>query len=321
MKGYKGFDEDLQCMGFQYEIGKTYELKGHLIICVNGFHFCKNPVDVINFYDVRRINKHRFCEIEALGEIKTNGKKYCTNKIKIIREIPYEEFMNKINMGDNNFDGGGNIGDNNIGCFNIGSHNDGKYNVGDYNFGSFNSREGNVGSFNAGAYNIGHNNTSYYNVGDYNTGIYNVGHYNNGNFNIGNNNIGSFNIGSFNTGFFNTKDNDEYIKMFNKPTNLKINDPKFMEISSKLKNILYFIDRRDYEYIWILDTFMTKEEKARHPEYIDFGGAFLKRKVEVDVQYKWKYSVSEKEKEFIKNLPNFDANIFKEITGIDVNID
>ena len=38
MKGYKGFDKDLSCRGFQYEIGKTYECEGKITLCENGFH-------------------------------------------------------------------------------------------------------------------------------------------------------------------------------------------------------------------------------------------------------------------------------------------
>jgi hypothetical protein len=50
MKGYKGFDKDLKCRGFQYEVGKTYECKGGVVLCENGFHFCKDPKQIYGYY-------------------------------------------------------------------------------------------------------------------------------------------------------------------------------------------------------------------------------------------------------------------------------
>jgi hypothetical protein len=50
MKGYKGFDKDLKCRGFQYEVGKTYECKGGVVLCENGFHFCEDPKQISGYY-------------------------------------------------------------------------------------------------------------------------------------------------------------------------------------------------------------------------------------------------------------------------------
>ena len=60
---YKGFDENLCCGGFQYEIGKEYEQEGEIKCCSNGFHACTNPFDVMNYYDAN--SKNRFCELNS----------------------------------------------------------------------------------------------------------------------------------------------------------------------------------------------------------------------------------------------------------------
>ena len=99
MEGYKGFNKDLTCRGFKYEIGKTYEMKEEPIICERGFHFCKELEDAFGYYCLYK--DHTFCEIEAYGDITTddNGK-YCTNKIKIIRELSLDEILDIMNIKD-----------------------------------------------------------------------------------------------------------------------------------------------------------------------------------------------------------------------------
>ena len=84
---YKGFDENLCCRGFQYEIGKEYEHDGEVECCSKGFHACTNPFDVLDYYDVN--SKNRFCEVEQSGTIKTDDSdtKQASSKIKIKAEI------------------------------------------------------------------------------------------------------------------------------------------------------------------------------------------------------------------------------------------
>ena len=99
MKGYKGFNKDLTCIDFKYEIGETYEIEEEPIICEKGFHFCKELEDVFNYYPFYK--KNRFCIVEAYEDIITNGnKKYCTNKIKIVRELSLDEIIDIICIKD-----------------------------------------------------------------------------------------------------------------------------------------------------------------------------------------------------------------------------
>ena len=85
MKTYKGFDKDLKCRGFQYEIGKEYE-EEKAAACECGFHACENPLDVFSYYSPA---DSRFCEVEQSGEIDraVEDSKTASTKIKIKAEI------------------------------------------------------------------------------------------------------------------------------------------------------------------------------------------------------------------------------------------
>ena len=86
MRGYKFMESDMTCNGFQYEVRKEYSLEGELEICRNGYHFCENPFDCLEYYDNIKGDKRLFL-VEALGEVISQGDKTVTNKIKIIEEI------------------------------------------------------------------------------------------------------------------------------------------------------------------------------------------------------------------------------------------
>ena len=89
IKAYKGFDKDLKCRGFQYEVGKEY-VTDHAIACTTGFHCCENPFDVFGYYAPCDDNgsMNRFCEVEAGGDIDTSkeDKISCTH-LKVKAEI------------------------------------------------------------------------------------------------------------------------------------------------------------------------------------------------------------------------------------------
>lgn len=84
MKAYKGFDKDLKCRGFQYEVCKEYETDS-AIPCETGFHACEDPLSVWDYYPP--CDGNRFCEVEQSGEIKTEDNKSVSTKIKVNAEI------------------------------------------------------------------------------------------------------------------------------------------------------------------------------------------------------------------------------------------
>ena len=83
---YKGFNKDLTCRCFQYEIGKEYEEK-EVSVCERGFHACENPFDVLDFYG--DVLDNRFCKVEQSGTIKKDDKKQASSKIKVVAEIGF----------------------------------------------------------------------------------------------------------------------------------------------------------------------------------------------------------------------------------------
>ena len=90
MKCFKGFDKNLQCRDFQYEIGKTY-VTDHAELCQEGFHACTNPLDVFSYYNP---GESRFCEVELDGIVNGESKdsKQAGTKITIIKEIDIIEY-------------------------------------------------------------------------------------------------------------------------------------------------------------------------------------------------------------------------------------
>ena len=362
MKGIKGFDNNLCCNGMQYEVGKEYKKDngGKKLRCCSdtGYHFCDNLKSAHNYYSCEESKNNRYCEVEALGEVVQEGKKYITDHIKIVREITGEELdvlkekingnaglfnsgdknsgnynsgnknsgdwnsgdenssygnsgnknSGNCNSGDGNSgdynSGSCNSGDRNSGYENSGDENSGDYNSGDKNSGDKNSGNYNLGDYNSGDYNSGDENSGYgnsgdknsgnYNSGDENSGYENSGDKNSGNYNSGNKNSGDWNSGDKNSGDWNSCDNEsgvfnttkDKIRMFNKPSNMTYEEWR----ESKAR---YILDRMPQK-IKVTDD-MTNEE--------------------ADVQ-KWWDELQDEEKEEVLSLPNFDAAIFKEITGI-----
>ena len=93
IKSYKAFDKNMQCRGFQYEVGKEYEMDGEIKCCNRGFHACKSPLEVWNHYDM--LNS-RFAEVEQSCKIdeEENSTKVCSSHIKIKAELKLADIIN-----------------------------------------------------------------------------------------------------------------------------------------------------------------------------------------------------------------------------------
>ena len=90
---YKAFDKNMQCRGFQYEVGKEYEMDGEIKCCNRGFHACKSPLEVWDYYDI--LNS-RYAEVEQSGKIdaEENTTKVCSSRIKIKAELKLADIIN-----------------------------------------------------------------------------------------------------------------------------------------------------------------------------------------------------------------------------------
>ena len=329
MKGYKVFNSDWTCRGFQYNVGQVYEMDGKPICCDRGFHFCKKASDCFQYYAFDPNNK--VAEVEALGDIDTsnNDSKCSTNKIHIIREITWHEVLDLVNLGKGCTglcnSGNRNSGDYNSGLCNSGDWNSGNRNSGDYNSGLCNSGLCNSGDRNSGDWNSGNRNSGNRNSGLCNSGLCNSGNWNSGNRNSGNRNSGNWNSGNYNSGNYNSGDWNKSsfnngcfntieptIMMFNKPSDITYRD----WVNSDARRLLNQIPKDVVE--WILSDNMTDEEKAAHPEHKTTGG-YLKVLNEPERSQIWWNGLTNNQKEIIKSIPNFNESIFEEITGIKVD--
>ena len=125
--GYKGFDKNLQCRGFQYEVGKEYETD-EAELCQKGFHFCENPHDVLSYYGAGEGNRFAVVEASDVSDEKQNDSKRVSKRIRIKAEISVFEickiavsaffenfgFKKKIESADTNnagYKGAANAGD------------------------------------------------------------------------------------------------------------------------------------------------------------------------------------------------------------------
>ena len=90
---YKGFDKNLKCRDFQYEVGKEYEMDGDIKCCERGFHACESPLEVFDHYDMLT---SRFAKVEQFGEIdkEENSTKVCSSKIKVKAELKLADIIN-----------------------------------------------------------------------------------------------------------------------------------------------------------------------------------------------------------------------------------
>ena len=178
VKGYKVFNPDWTCRGKQYSCPGNFEEDVTLSVCNSGMHFCKKASDCFNYYQFDP-NNH-VAEVVARGNVVEDGDKCATDKLEIIREIPWAELLEIVNTG--------------------------KWCTG----------YGNSGNRNSGDCNSGYWNSGDYNSGDHNSGNRNSGYWNSGDHNSGNRNSGDWNKTDFSNGCFNTVEPKIYL--FNKPS-------------------------------------------------------------------------------------------------------
>lgn len=240
--GFKVFRPDWTCdpTGYnpkQYTCPGKFEEEGELDVCGHGMHFCQTAADCFNYYSFNSENK--VAEVIAYGEVRTEGDKSCTDKLEIVREIPWDEVLRIVNLGKN--------------C---------------------------------------------------------TGRCNTGNRNTGDCNTGDCNKSSFNTGCFNTV--EQKIMLFNKPSDMTYRD----WYESDARWLLNQIPKDVVEWIYSED--MTDEEKAEHLTHETTGG-YLKVLDESECGQLWWGSLSDRQKNIIKAIPNFDAEVFFQCTGIRVD--
>ena len=295
VKGFKGFNEDLTCRGFQYEIGKTYKHNGEVELCRSGFHFCRKLKDVHHFYNLKT---SRICEIEADGKIDDDGVKSVCSRMRIVREVSREEILSIINIGEKNT-GMLNSGDRNSGNLNSGNRNSGNLNSGDLNSGRLNSGNSNSGDCNSGNSNSGDRNS-----GNLNSGNLNSGNSNSGRLNSGNSNSGDCNSGNRNSGDFCSCDYSSGIFMTKKITYEAFNKQLTKEEYDAL------IESKGFTLLqrFRLYAFKTRTEKngQKRLAYLSYKASW---------RMFWQ-TLTPMQKLTVKRMPHFDADVFYEITGI-----
>ena len=240
MKAYKVFNPDFTCRDFQYEVGKTYELRNSAgvleepSLCEKGFHACAKVSDCFNYYSFDPSNKVALVELSGtvLG-IDTD--KQCSNIITVVEEVSWNDMLNLANTGI------GNSGNSNSGDRNSGDRNSGYWNSCDKETGNFNSKQSDV------------------------------------------------------------------IRVFNKECKRSAVD------NASLPNFCYDVN----PCLWISFESMSDEEKIENKDAFVADG-YLKT-----ISYKEAWAESFKKATpsdiaLLKKYPNFDAEVFEEITGIKI---
>ena len=163
--GYKVFNYDWTCSpngnSKQYTCPGKFEEDVDVSVCHQGMHFCRKASDCFGYYSFNPQNK--VAEVIAYGKISENGDKCCTDKLQIVREVPWSELLEIVNTGSGC-----------TGYCNSGNRNSGNCNSGNRNSGNWNSGDWNSGNRNSGNWNSGNRNSGDWNQCEYSNGCFNT---------------------------------------------------------------------------------------------------------------------------------------------------
>ena len=276
----KGFDKNLVCRGYQFEIGKeykidlpeSYELTTDDLCSNKVFHFCDDLAKVHDYYSCND-KTNRYCIVEVLGQFVDDNNKCGSNHIRIVRELTPEELQ--IAKGLTN---------GNTGLFNSGYRNSGYRNSGDRNSGDRNS-----GYRNSGYRNSGYRNSGDRNSGDRNSGDRNSGYRNSGVFNKTNGSNGVF------------CNQEAKICIFNIQTDWTLRE---------------FLNSKYYAAICSSDFPLTEWQSFKTTPENGVDDKLIVNSYETACQ-RWWEGMSKENKKIVKSIPHFDIDVFCDITGID----
>ena len=190
---------------------------------------------------------------------------------------------------------------------NYGNGNSGDYNSGDWNSGDCNSGDCNSGDWNSGDCNSGDWNSGNRNSGDCNSGDWNSGNRNSGDFNSGDRNSGYWNKCNGSNGVFCTI--EPTIKIFDKDTNMTLEE----FLNSKYNKALCSVDLKLIEWVYYTEEEMKEDDDKKETK------GYLKNYTYKEACANWWSKLTEENREIIKSIPNFDADKFYEITGINID--
>ncbi len=220
---------------------------------------------------------------------------------------------NSGNRNSGNWNSGNrNSGNRNSGDWNSGDWNSGNWNSGNRNSGNWNSGDRNSGNRNSGNRNSGDRNSGNWNSGDLNSGYRNSGDLNSGYRNSGDRNSGDLNSGYRNSGVFCNRKREDKVIIFNKESDMTWDDwfdSRAYDLSRWLK-ITEWIDWYD----------MTDEEKKDKPKAFVTDGYVKVYSYKEAWANLWA-TFDDDDKAAFTSLPNFDKDVFEDITGINIDED
>ena len=279
----KGFDKNLCCRGMQFEVGKIYDTGAK----DDEIKLCSNTV---YHYCENIMQAHRY--YSCIPDLQN---RFCEIEVLGAEVTDGQKCgSNKIKIvreivGDELKTLIGQI-NGNTGLFNSGNRNSGDWNSGDWNSGDWNS-----GNWNIGDWNSGNRNSGNWNGGNRNSGDWNSGDWNSGDWNSGDCNSGDWNSCNGSNGVFCNQ--EDKVRIFNKPSGMSLQEFR----------------RSEYYYALI--------SKPLELTYWDEKNEKLKCRSYKDACAIWWSKLTAENKKIIQQIPNFDPDVFLDITGIDVRED